>query len=92
MFFVLVGVVIIVMNLAGVGPVAHWTWALSGDLWKICVPFGFATVWWAWADASGYNKRREIEKMEERKKARRAENLQALGIDPRARRNKHLRS
>ena len=91
MFFVILGVSIILLNLAGVGPMAVWTWNLTGDLWKFCIPFVFATAWWAYADASGLNKRREMEKMEDRKKQRRADNLQALGMDPRSRKHKHLR-
>ena len=86
MLFVIVGVLIIVTNLAGVGPFADWTWNLTGDLWKICVPFVLAALWWTWADKSGLNKRREIEKMEERKQNRRKENLASLGLDTRARR------
>jgi small Trp-rich protein len=45
-------------------------------------------VWWAWADATGYNKRREMEKMEQRRQARRQQNLEALGMDKQARRAK----
>ena len=86
MYLVIVGVALIVMNLAGIGPVAHWTWTLTGDLWMFALPFGLAAVWWFWADVSGLNKRREMEKMEQRKRDRRKENLAALGMDTRARR------
>ena len=86
MFFVIVGTLIILTNLAGIGPFAHWTWEISGDLWKICTPFVLAALWWLWADKSGLNKRREMAKMEERKHNRRKENLAALGLDTRARR------
>jgi small Trp-rich protein len=86
MFFVIVGVLIIITNLAGIGPFADWNWNFTGDLWKFCVPFVFALLWWIWADKSGLDKRREIEKMEERKRNRRKENLTALGLDTRARR------
>jgi small Trp-rich protein len=85
MFFVIVGVLVILMNLAGIGPVAGWTWELSGDLWKFCVPFVLAAVWWAWADGSGYNKRKETEKIEAKKLARRTQNMEALGMDARGR-------
>ncbi len=88
MLFVIVGVTLIMANLAGLGPFAHWTWNLSGDLWKFCLPFALAAAWWAWADASGLNKRREIERMEQRKHDRRKGNLAALGLDTRARRKK----
>jgi len=88
MYFVIAGVLIIALNLLGVGPMAAWTWNISGDLWKFCVPFAFAVVWWAWADVTGYNKRREMEKMDARKQARREQNLVALGMDKTARRAK----
>ena len=86
MFFIIVGVLIIITNLAGIGPFADWTWNITGDLWKFCVPFVFALLWWIWADKSGLDKRREIEKMEEKKRNRRKENLTSLGLDTRARR------
>ena len=86
MFFVIVGTLIVLTNLAGVGPFADWTWTLTGDLWKFCVPFVFAAMWWAWADKSGLNKRREMDKMDARRQKRRTDNLEALGLDSRARR------
>ncbi len=88
MYFVIIGVIIILLHLAGFGPMADWNWNLTGDLWKFCLPFAFAVVWWTWADVSGYNKRREMEKMEDKKQARREANLEALGMDKRARRKK----
>jgi len=86
MLFVIIGALIIVANLAGIGPFANWTWEITGDLWKFCVPFLFAVLWWIWADKSGLDKRREMEKMEARKQKRRTENLTSLGLDTRARR------
>ena len=86
MFFVIVGALIIVTNLAGIGPFASWNWDITGDLWKMCVPFVLAALWWVWADKSGLNKRREMEKMDKRKADRRQDNLAALGLDHRARR------
>ena len=88
MYFVIIGLGIIVLHFAGIGPMANWTWTLFGDLWKFCVPFGFAVAWWAWADVTGYNKRREMEKMEARKQSRREANLEALGMDKNSRRKK----
>ena len=88
MYLVALGVLIIVLHFLGLGPMAAWTWEITGDLWKFCVPFGLAAVWWGYADATGYNKRREIEKMDAKREARRAQNLEALGMDKRARRGK----
>ena len=88
MYFVVIGVLVILANLLGIGPMAEWTWTLGGDLWKFCVPFGLAIVWWVWADATGYNKRREMEKMEAKRLRRREESLEALGMDKRSRSKK----
>ena len=83
MLFVIAGVLMIALNLAGIGPTAAWNWEFTGDLWKFCVPFGLAVLWWLWADKTGMNKRREMRKMEERKQNRRKENLVSLGLKPR---------
>ena len=88
MYFVLIGLLMIVLHFAGIGPSAAWNWEFTGDLWKFAAPFVFAAIWWAWADASGYNKRREMEKMEAKRQARREANLEALGMDKSARRKK----
>ena len=88
MLFVLIGVVLIVLNLAEIGVVGTWNWHLTGDLWKFFFPFLLASLWWIWSDKSGLNKRREMERMENRKKARREQNLQALGMDARSRRRR----
>lgn len=77
MWMVVVGVVFLVMKWAEVGPGANWPW------WAVLTPFGLAVLWWAWADKTGWTKRREIDKMEARKTERRSKNLVALGIDPR---------
>ena len=86
MLFVLIGIVVIGLNLANVGPFGAWNWDFFGDLWKFCVPFAFALAWWVWSDKSGLNKRREMERMEKKKSARRKENLVSLGIDRNSRR------
>lgn len=86
MVFVIIGVILIALNLLGIGPFATWTWDFTGDLWKFCVPFALAALWWTFADQSGLNKRREIERMEARKRGRRKDNLAALGFDEKARR------
>jgi small Trp-rich protein len=86
MFFVIVGVLLILTNLVGFGPTADWTREFTGDLWKFCVPFVFAALWWVWSDKTGLNKRREIERMDKKKADRRLENLASLGLDTRNRR------
>jgi small Trp-rich protein len=91
MLFVVIGVVLIVLNLAHIGVVGTWTWEISGDLWKFCLPFIIALIWWAWSDVSGLNKRREMARMDKKKADRRQENLVALGMDTRARRKAQKR-
>jgi small Trp-rich protein len=80
MWFVAVGVMLILLNLLEVGPIGEWTWTLGGDLWKFALPFVFAVAWWAWSDASGLTKRREMERMDEKKEVRREKNMVALGL------------
>ena len=78
MWFVISGVLLIALKLAEAGPVGAWSW------WVVLSPFALATVWWWWADFTGYTKRREMDKMDARKLARRRRSLEALGLDPRA--------
>jgi len=81
MYFVIAGVILIALNLLGIGPFAAWNWEFSGDLWKFIAPFILAALWWTWADKSGLNKRREMEKMDARKEKRRRDNLANMGLD-----------
>jgi len=60
-----------------IGPVANWSW------WWVLSPFAVAAAWWAWADATGYTKRKAMEKMEQRKKNRIDRHKEALGMRPR---------
>ena len=82
MYFVVLGILLLVMKVAEYGPVGEWSWLAV--LW----PFGAAVVWWIWADATGYTKRREVDKMDARVAKRRAENLANLGMDAKGRRGK----
>ncbi|MEO8527376.1 MAG: TIGR04438 family Trp-rich protein [Caldimonas sp.] len=88
MLFVAIGVLIIILKIAEVGPFGTWNLEFFGDLWKFTIPFLCAIAWWIYSDRSGLNKRREIERMEKKKQNRREENLVSLGMNPRARRKK----
>ena len=81
MLFVIIGVVLIGLNLANVGPFGAWNWEFFGDMWRFIVPFALAVAWWVWSDKSGLNKRREMDRMEKKKADRRKENLVSLGMD-----------
>ena len=83
MWFLVVGVLLLVMKIAEVGPVADWSWVL------ILAPFGLAVVWWAIADSTGMTQRRAIERMEDRKRERRERDMKALGLD--VRRDRRIR-
>ena len=82
MYLIVLGVLLIAMKLAEFGPVAIWDW------WWVLSPFPVAMVWWWWADTSGWTKRREMDKMDEKRQQRRIENLDKLGMDPKGRRGK----
>jgi len=78
MLFVVLGVLLVALKLAEIGPPALWSW------WGVLSPFAAAVVWWMWADMSGHTKRRAMDKMEEKKIERRRKSLSALGLDYRA--------
>ena len=73
MYFVGLGLALIIMKYMEFGPVANlsWIWVLS--------PFGLAVAWWSWADASGYTKKLAMERELERKNARIAQNRANIG-------------
>ena len=76
MYFLLLGIAMLAMKYLEFGPVAGLSW------WLVLSPFGLAVLWWAWADKSGYTKRVEIEKMEQRKKDRIDKQREAMGLLP----------
>ena len=75
MWFVVAGCLLLAMKLAEYGFAADWSW------WSILLPFGLAVAWWTFADASGLTKRREMDKLEERKHERRRRHMDALGLN-----------
>ena len=77
-----IGAVLLLLKIFEIGPVANWSWLV------VAAPFGLAALWWAIADSTGYTQRRAVEKMEQRKIARRERDMVALGLDPRRDRRK----
>jgi small Trp-rich protein len=75
MLFIVIGLLLIGLKFADVAPVAALSW------WWVLSPFALAAAWWAYADGSGLTKRREMDKLEEKKKERRRKAMDALGID-----------
>lgn len=74
MWLVGIALILIALKLGDVGFAATWTW------WAVLSPLAGAIVWWAYADSSGYTKRREMDKLEAKKVERRRKSLEALGI------------
>lgn len=77
MWFVVGGIVLVLLWFLEIGPLAHLAWG-----W-LCVPFILAVVWWSVADSIGYTQRTVIRKLEERKLARRERDMEALGLTTR---------
>ena len=79
MYFLGLGIVLLLLKYLGVGPLAEWSW------WWMLTPFALAVAWWAWADATGYTKRKAMEKMDQKKRERIEKQREALGIKPKRR-------
>jgi small Trp-rich protein len=73
MYLLGLGLVLLGMKYFAVGPVATWNW------WLVLLPFGLAVLWWAWADATGYTKRKAMEREDRRRQDRIDKNREALG-------------
>lgn len=73
MLFIAIGVLGILLKLIGVGLVENisWPWILS--------PFALAAAWWAWSDSSGRTQRLAMDRLDQRKEARRQKQMEALG-------------
>lgn len=74
MWFLMLGVLGAVLKYLEIGPMAHWSW------WVVLIPFALALAWWAWADWSGYTKRKVIERENARKQARIDRQRSNLGL------------
>ncbi len=77
MWFLGLGLLFILFKVQEMGPVAAWPW------WAVLSPLGLAVAWWAWADQSGYTKRKVVEKENARKQARIDRQREAMGVRPR---------
>ena len=74
MYFLGLGLILLGMKYLEIGPVATWEW------WVVLAPFGLAVAWWAWADYTGYTKKKAVERENARKQARIDKSRDALGI------------
>lgn len=80
MYLLGIGMVLIVLKYLEIEPVAAWDW------WWVLSPLGAAVAWWAWADWSGYTKKKAMQREDARKQARIDKSRQALGMGPKRRR------
>ncbi len=80
MYFLGIGIILVILKLLAVGPVENWSWFI------VLAPFALAALWWWWADVSGYTKRKEMEKMEAIKQERLQKQRDALKNTPPRRR------
>lgn len=67
MYFLGLGLVLVVLKYLEIGPVAKLDW------WQVLIPFALAAIWWSIADATGYTKKKAVERMDKKK----ADRLQA---------------
>lgn len=79
MYLLGLGLVLLALKYLEIGPVAAWPW------WQVLVPFGLAALWWAWADWSGYTKRKAMDRLVKRKQDRIEKSRAALGATRRRR-------
>ncbi|EWS65442.1 TIGR04438 family Trp-rich protein [Hydrogenophaga aromaticivorans] len=79
MYFLIAGVGLLLLKYFELGFVAELSW------WWVLSPFAMAVAWWAWADSTGYTKRKEMEKMDQKKQDRIERQRQALGMKSRRR-------
>jgi small Trp-rich protein len=74
MYLLGLGLVLLVLKSLGISSVAGWDW------WLVLSPFALAVVWWAWADWSGYTKKKAMEREDQRRDERIEQNRQAMGM------------
>lgn len=73
MYAVGLGILLLALKYLEVDPVATWSWI------AVLSPFGVALAWWAWADSSGWTKRKAMQRENAKKQARIDKNRESLG-------------
>ncbi|MFV0674106.1 TIGR04438 family Trp-rich protein [Variovorax sp. tm] len=74
MWFLGLGLLALALKYFEIGMVATWSW------WIVLSPFAMAVAWWAWADSSGYTKRKVVERENRRKQERIDRQKNNMGI------------
>ena len=80
MLFLIAGVVMLALKVMEMTVVATWPW------YVVLAPFGLAVAWWAWADWSGYTKKKAVQRENERKQKRIDKNRENIGLAPKKKR------
>lgn len=78
MYFLGLGIVLLLLKYQELGSVASWPW------WLVLSPFGLAIVWWAWADWTGLTKAAVMRREEKRRLERIARAQAPTGQPPQA--------
>ena len=61
MYLLGLGIILLLMKYLDMDPVMGWSW------WVVLSPFALAVAWWAWADSSGYTRRKAMEREDKRR-------------------------
>lgn len=61
MYLLGLGIILLLMKYLDIDPVVGWSW------WVVLAPFALAVAWWSWADASGYTRRKAMEREDKRR-------------------------
>jgi len=73
MYLLGIGLIMLALKYLEIAPVAEWSWLI------VLSPLGLAILWWAWADASGYTRRKAVEREDKRREDRIERSRQAIG-------------
>ncbi|MDH3210147.1 MAG: TIGR04438 family Trp-rich protein [Burkholderiaceae bacterium] len=82
MFFLVIGVLLLFLKVTEFGAVGAWSW------WWVLLPFALAAAWWAWADSTGYTKKRAMDKIDAKREARRHKTMESLGMGDKRKRKR----
>lgn len=74
MYLLGLGIILLLMKYLDIDPVMGWSW------WIVLAPFGLAVAWWSWADASGYTRRKAMEREDKRRLDRINKQRDAMGL------------
>jgi small Trp-rich protein len=74
MYLLGLGIILLLMKYLDIDPVVSWSW------WVVLAPFGLAVAWWSWADASGYTRRKAMEREDKRRLDRINKQRDAMGM------------